>query len=132
MSDSIHPVDRLVGQRVRLLRLSCRMSQTVLASHLGLTFQQVQKYEKGTNRISASKLVEIARALSVNVSDLFDGTSNLDAAKAKSSQNALAVSPVDVEIFRKLSGIRDGRLKKRILALISALAAEEEAASASD
>ena len=131
MSESIHPVDRLVGQRVRLLRLSCRMSQTVLASHLGLTFQQVQKYEKGTNRISASKLVEIARALSVNVSDLFDGTGNLDA-KAKSSQNALAVSPVDVEIFRKLSGIRDGRLKKRILALISALTAESEGTSAGD
>ena len=131
MSESIHPVDLLVGQRVRFLRLGCGMSQTGLASHLGLTFQQVQKYEKGTNRISASKLVEIAQALSVDVSDLFSDASNLHAAKARSSQNALAASQVDVAILRKLSGIRDSRVKRRILALISAFTDKAGSSSAS-
>ena len=71
MNDPIHPVDRLVGRRVRLLRKCQGMSQTELANAIGLTFQQVQKYEKGTNRISASKLFEIAQALNVEVAALF-------------------------------------------------------------
>jgi transcriptional regulator with XRE-family HTH domain len=61
-----HPVDIMVGARVRAARISKGVSQTALANRLGLTFQQVQKYERGANRISASKLVDIARTLDVS------------------------------------------------------------------
>ncbi len=68
-----HPVDEHVGARLRHLRKSIKLSQSALAERLGLTFQQVQKYERGTNRISASKLHEAAMVLNVAISDFFEG-----------------------------------------------------------
>jgi transcriptional regulator with XRE-family HTH domain len=68
-----HPVDVHVGNRVRLQRNILRKSQEDVADMIGLTFQQVQKYEKGSNRISASRLVELSRALECPVSWFFDG-----------------------------------------------------------
>ena len=62
-----HPVDVNVSQRVRMRRVMCGLSQTALANRLGLTFQQLQKYESGMNRISASKLWLIAQALDAQV-----------------------------------------------------------------
>lgn len=67
-----HPIDRYVGYRVRVRRALLGMAQERLGTLLGLTFQQVQKYESGTNRISASRLFEIARALDVPVSYFYD------------------------------------------------------------
>src|SRR5262249_25765416 len=71
------PVDRHVGSRVRMRRLMLGMSQTELADALGLTFQQVQKYEKGTNRIGASRLLHIAHILQVPLAFLFEGAPRL-------------------------------------------------------
>ena len=68
-----HPIDRLVGSRVRLIRTARGLSQSRLAEDLGITFQQVQKYEKGTNRISASRLFDISRLLGVSVPELYAG-----------------------------------------------------------
>src|SRR3989440_10421272 len=65
--------DAEVGRRVRARRLECRLSQTELADKLGVTFQQVQKYEKGVNRIGAGRLQRICEALEVNASFLLDG-----------------------------------------------------------
>lgn len=65
------PIDIAIGARIRLRRRGLGMTQEVLAQHLGLTFQQVQKYEAGVNRISASKLYQIARRLHVGIGDLF-------------------------------------------------------------
>src|ERR1041385_3627048 len=70
---SPNPTDKYVGSRVRMRRLMMNMSQTDLGNKLGLTFQQVQKYEKGTNRIGASRLQHIAESLSVPVPFFFDG-----------------------------------------------------------
>ena len=67
------PVDIIVGQNVRTLRAKRRISQLELGEALGLTFQQIQKYEKGTNRVSASKLHQIAVFLGVDISALFEG-----------------------------------------------------------
>src|ERR1700687_3633592 len=72
MTENIRPVDRSVGRRVRMGRVSRGLSQTALASPLGVTFQQLQKYERGTNRISASKLHDIARILGVEVASFFE------------------------------------------------------------
>src|SRR3977135_27558 len=66
-----HPIDIMVGKRVRLRRLQLSMSQTELAVKVGVTFQQVQKYEKGTNRISCSRLSEMAEALDVPITSFF-------------------------------------------------------------
>jgi transcriptional regulator with XRE-family HTH domain len=68
--------DQEVGRRVRARRLECRISQTELANKCGVTFQQVQKYEKGVNRIGASRLERIASALEVPVTFFFDGSSS--------------------------------------------------------
>jgi len=71
--DLTDPVDRHLGQMIRARRLSIGLSQRDLAQALGLTFQQIQKYEKGVNRISASKLLAVARKLETPVSAFFDG-----------------------------------------------------------
>src|SRR5277367_57487 len=68
-----NPIDKHVGSRVRMRRLMLDMSQTDVADAVGLTFQQVQKYEKGTNRISASRLQHISQILQVPVEFFFDG-----------------------------------------------------------
>lgn len=67
-----HPVDLKVGQRIRLARMAKGVSQTDLAEAIGVTFQQVQKYEKGANRVSASRMVQIAGALGYPVAWFFD------------------------------------------------------------
>jgi transcriptional regulator with XRE-family HTH domain len=75
--DGVHPTDRHVGSRVRMRRLMLGLSQTKLGDALGLTFQQVQKYEKGTNRISASRLQQISNILQVEVPFFFEGSSHV-------------------------------------------------------
>ncbi len=72
-AEHIDPVDRQVGANVRLRRRALGMSQASLASAINLTFQQVQKYERGTNRISASKLYAIAAVLGLPIESLFEG-----------------------------------------------------------
>ena len=67
------PIDKYVGSRVRVRRLGLGMSQTKLGRAIGVTFQQVQKYENGANRIGASNLYKIAKALGVDVAFLYDG-----------------------------------------------------------
>ena len=71
--DGPHPVDRHVGRRVCEKRISLGYNQSDLGRALGLTFQQIQKYEKGTNRISASKLYDISRFFKVDVAYFFQG-----------------------------------------------------------
>jgi len=71
--DGPHPVDRYVGRRVAEKRISLGYNQSDLGRALGLTFQQIQKYEKGSNRISSSKLWEMAKFLGVDISYFFDG-----------------------------------------------------------
>ena len=73
MAKSSNPIDKHVGARVRSRRLMMRMSQTALGDALGLTFQQVQKYEKGTNRIGAGRLQHIAGILQVPIEYFFEG-----------------------------------------------------------
>lgn len=74
-----NPIDRHVGSRVRMRRMMLKMTQTTLAGALGITFQQVQKYEKGTNRISASRLQQISHILQVPVPFFFDGAPHVAA-----------------------------------------------------
>ncbi len=76
------PIDRYVGSRVRVRRLGLGMSQTTLGQAIGVTFQQVQKYENGSNRVSASNLYKMAKAMGVDVGYFYDGMPR-SAAKGK-------------------------------------------------
>ncbi|WP_371682894.1 helix-turn-helix domain-containing protein [Brevundimonas sp. MF30-B] len=78
MADGIDPVDVAVGQNVRAARTGAGLTQSELGSAIGVTFQQIQKYERGVNRISASMLVRIAAALGVPVISLFPGDEDVD------------------------------------------------------
>jgi transcriptional regulator with XRE-family HTH domain len=101
------------------------MSQADLARALGISFQQVQKYEKGVNRISASKLYGIAKAFDIEVGALF-----ADAAAAFSrldGQSPATPSPIDLQIAGRLAQVRDPLLKRKILDLLSALGNSPEA-----
>nr|WP_295172855.1 helix-turn-helix transcriptional regulator [uncultured Brevundimonas sp.] len=73
MDSSPHPIDITVGSRIVSLRLAKRMTQTDLANSIGVSFQQVQKYERGSNRVSASRLWRISEALNVPMTYFFDG-----------------------------------------------------------
>jgi transcriptional regulator with XRE-family HTH domain len=120
VAETIEPVDRSVGRRVRIMRVSRGMSQTALASQLGLTFQQLQKYERGINRISASKLHDIARILGVEVASFFE-----DAAYPERLANIVDSDMprrVDLLIANKLSQLPEGALKRQLTALIFTLA----------
>ena len=91
-----NPTDKYVGSRVRMRRLMLHMSQERLADQLGLTFQQVQKYEKGTNRISASRLQEISHILEVPVPFFFEGAPQIAGHVRKGAE---APSPAYVSDF---------------------------------
>ena len=120
--DHIHPVDLHVGQRLRLARLSRGLSQTELAKASGITFQQVQKYEKGTNRVSASRLFEFANVLGAEISYFFEGTSEgIPGFSRDGLTGTLDLKYVDLEILRVLGELKDTKLKRRLLDVISAL-----------
>jgi transcriptional regulator with XRE-family HTH domain len=99
------------------------MSQGALAQAIGLTFQQVQKYEKGTNRISASVLVQLAHALNVPVRSFFDG---LESGGDLPEAPLMQPSKLDVEILALLGQIEDGRTKRSVRMLLRTLAGKND------
>jgi transcriptional regulator with XRE-family HTH domain len=125
----VKELDHQIGDRVRLARAIKRMSQEKLAGHLGVTFQQVQKYEKGTNRISASTLFQIAKVLEVDILFFFgnDGGS----AQTLPFEFAGATS-TDFRIMRGLLKVKDGRGKSGIAQLVEALQSSGDTAAARD
>jgi transcriptional regulator with XRE-family HTH domain len=128
-----NPIDRHVGSRVRMRRMMLSMSQEKLGDALGLTFQQVQKYEKGANRIGASRLQQISGILQVPVSFFFEG------APAQPGDRAVGMeespSPAYVADFlatsdglaltKAFTRIKDAKLRRRIVDLVSQIAGEE-------
>jgi len=74
--DGPHPIDVIVGANLKRLRMEAGMSQTATVETMGITFQQLQKYERGTNRISASKIVELSRVLGVPIMAFFEGVNS--------------------------------------------------------
>lgn len=105
-----HAVDILVGNNLRRVRLLRGISQTALAKGIGITFQQVQKYEKGANRVSASKLWEISRFLETDIQEFFVGvdTSGDRAAAPPDDEELLHFSRIDLEIIQMLRDCDEG------------------------
>ncbi len=128
-----NPIDVHVGSRVRLRRMMLGLSQEKLADQLGLTFQQVQKYEKGINRVGASRLFELATALEVPVQFFFDDLAGANAVKAESGGFSEAgadsfvfdflYSREGLELNRAFARIADSRVRKSVIDLVRALAA---------
>ena len=127
-----NPIDKHVGSRVRMRRKMLAMSQTQLADALGLTFQQVQKYEKGTNRMGASRLQQMSDILQVPVEFFFEGAPN---ASAPHGSNGSALSMVEIDDFVSNSdGLRligaflridNAALRRRIVMLVQEIASND-------
>ncbi|MEH3146894.1 MAG: helix-turn-helix domain-containing protein [Methylobacterium frigidaeris] len=109
-------VDRLVGVRITALRKAKGLSQTALGTAVGVTFQQVQKYEKGQNRVGAGRLREIARLLEVPVSAFFEDRAE-DAGTEDNVFSFLSVSGA-IELLRAYVQIEDDQMRREVLALV--------------
>jgi transcriptional regulator with XRE-family HTH domain len=127
-----NPVDGQVGNRVRLRRMLVGMSQERLGELLGLTFQQVQKYEKGVNRIGAGRLYQVAQILGVPISYFYEGVIEQSAASARNSDST---TPPVMEFLSSGEGlqltlafmrIKDSKVRKRVIDLVKSLAEEAE------
>ncbi len=113
-------LDAAVGTKIRVFRISRGLSQTELADRIGVTFQQVQKYEKGANRIGASRLSQIAAALDVSVGELFE-MSKKKATKPDSPFKLLA-EPGALRVLRAYAQTSDPRVRRAIVNLIEGIA----------
>jgi transcriptional regulator with XRE-family HTH domain len=130
-----NPIDIHVGSRIRLRRTMLGMSQEKLGESLGITFQQIQKYEKGTNRVGASRLQNISGILNVPVSFFFedapgDQTIGANGMADASSSNYVVdflSSSEGLQLNRAFVKIADPKVRRRIVDLVKALAAEADA-----
>ena len=127
-----NPTDQHVGSRVRMRRLMLAMSQEKLGAALGLTFQQVQKYEKGTNRIGASRLQQISHILQVPVAFFFEGAPNASALRSNGS--ALSMAQIDdfvsdpngLRLIGAFMRIDNAELRRRIVMLVQEIAGDDD------
>ena len=129
-----NPIDAHVGNRMRLRRMLIGLSQERMGEMLGLTFQQVQKYEKGVNRIGAGRLYQIADILSVPVSYFYEGFVG-EGDKSRAANDDTATKPVmeflssgeGLQLTLAFMRIKDGKVRKRVIDLIKSLAEGVEA-----
>lgn len=129
-----NPIDIHVGSRIRLRRNMLGMSQERLGEALGITFQQIQKYEKGTNRVGASRLQAISSVLGAPVSYFFEdapGMPNQSASgMAEDNPTNYVVdflnSAEGLQLNRSFVKITDSRIRKRVIELVKALSADDE------
>lgn len=115
--------DVAVGQRIRAFRKEAHLSQTELADQIGVTFQQVQKYENGTNRVGAGRLAQIAHALDIPVAAFFDGLARpIDKRRVKTERLAeLSALPAARKLLTAFSKIADDVLQAELVNLVRAL-----------
>ena len=124
-------VDRHVGQRIRLARQMKTMSQQALAAKLNISFQQLQKYESGRNRVSVGRLAELCRALGVDVGFFFQDLG----APVTTNANIQAVegfmlTPLGVELAAAMADLEDPELRRSLLQLVHAVASGRDITSA--
>src|SRR4051794_37624953 len=120
-----NPTDKHVGTRVRMRRMMLGMSQGKLGDALGLTFQQVQKYEKGTNRVGASRLQQISQILQVPPAFFFEGAPgqrNSDGKESPASYVSEFLATSDGLALAHAFGLLDAKLRRYVVALVEELA----------
>jgi transcriptional regulator with XRE-family HTH domain len=128
-----NPVDKYVGSRVRMRRIMLGLSQEKLGDALGLTFQQIQKYEKGTNRIGASRLHQIADILQVPVSFMFEGgptgsnsMDGLSEAPSPAYVSDFLATSEGLALTRAFTRISDAKLRRSIVELVEQIARTQD------
>ena len=127
-----NPIDIHVGSRIRLRRQLMKMSQEKLGDELGVTFQQVQKYERGANRVDASRLYRLSRVLEVPVQFFFEGLNDQTAITAMADNDQTPIvydfiqSSDGVSLAESFSRIKDSKVRRRVLELVRTLANEQE------
>jgi len=129
-----NPIDIHVGSRIRLRRNMLGMSQEKLGESLGITFQQIQKYEKGTNRVGASRLQAIASILAVPVSFFFEDAPGLESGAPKGlAEDSSTTYVVDflnsaegLQLNRAFVKISDVKIRRKVIDLVKALAVEDD------
>ncbi len=126
-----NPVDLHVGARIRMRRRMQGVSQEKLAEALGLTFQQVQKYERGANRVSASKLYEIAASLRTPVGYFFEGLADpsqegQSGASSEQSVHAFLMTAEGLELAGLFPRVPRGRVRRRLLDLLRAIVGDDD------
>jgi transcriptional regulator with XRE-family HTH domain len=132
MKKSTGSIDKEIGSRVRMRRISIGMSQEKLGDMLGLTFQQVQKYEKGTNRISVGRLVDIAKILGVDIHFFFNGIKSIKAEPGFGEEETppymadMISTPEGLQLIRTFTSIKNPKVRKSIVQLVTTLAAQDE------
>jgi len=130
--DSPNPVDQHVGLRIRLRRRELGMTQTELAEAIGLTFQQVQKYERAANRVSASKLWEMSRVLHTGVAYFYQGLAaesepSALASAANEALRTLMLTPEGQDLAETFPRIRQSRIRRKLLELTRSISDGETA-----
>lgn len=139
MKRAPNPIDKHVGSRVRMRRVLLGMSQEKLGEALGLTFQQVQKYEKGANRIGASRLQEISNTLQVPPSYFFEGLpthQNTTPGFAEETSTAFVTDFIataeGLQLNKAFARIKDRKVRRRIIDLVAELAEDEQTINTAD
>ncbi len=135
MKKSPNPVDKHVGSRMRTRRLLAGLSQEKLGEALGITFQQIQKYEKGTNRISACRLQQIASVLGVTISYFYEGLPAEEPGRGFAEESSPAfvmdfmASQDGLQLMQHFMRIRNPRIRRSIVDHVRALAEDDESGS---
>ena len=131
-SKAPNPVDKYVGSRVRMRRIMLGMSQEKLGEALGLTFQQVQKYEKGTNRVGASRIQQISEILQVPVSFLFEGgpsgivtAGSFGEGTSPAYVSDFLATSEGLALTRAFTRITNAKLRRSIVDMVEQIAARE-------
>ena len=126
MAEIPHPLDAEIGARIRIRRKCLSMTQSQLAAELGVTFQQLQKYEKGVNRVSGSTLVRLARALDTSVAALVG-----EAAREPSTPGIYEKlsAPGAIELLEAYADVPDYEARQAVVALVKALASATQKTS---
>ena len=128
--NTVNPIDLYVGGRVRMRRKFLGLSQTDLGDALGLTFQQVQKYERGSNRISASKLYDTAQCLKVPVAYFFEGyddsaTTDFEQSHSEQAVHGFLATGEGIEVAEAFPRIKNAKYRRKVMELVRVLADED-------
>lgn len=122
-----NPVDFAVGRNIRFYRIAARLSQGALGDKIGVTFQQVQKYEKGSNRVGASRLNQIATALGIGVVRLFDGVpAGSNGKPGERSATELIAEPHAFRLAHAFAEISKLELRRSIVQLVEQIVVQEK------
>ena len=123
------PIDALVGRNIQIRRIDKGLTQTDLGKRIGVTFQQVQKYEQGTNRVGGGRLHKIADVLGLPISEFFEGADSPHH-MVKESPTALLADPHALRLLRSFCKIDDMEIRRAVTAVVELLAAGRDSRSA--